>query len=154
MCFLSNNIYDYVNVSQGKITVPGMDDGEECQAMDVSLNCPKSLLLHLLPPLLSHPKDVWCIQNHQYYWSLKVINWMYRNLKHISPPPSIVRFFAPEMKHDRYIRQCHERQTINSHILSPLKHLCRSDRPSPRKPVNKLYLPESKYKVVQFMFQW
>lgn len=37
MCFLSNNIYDYTNVSQGKITVPGMDDGEECQAMDVSL---------------------------------------------------------------------------------------------------------------------
>lgn len=36
MCMLSNNIYDYVNVSQGKITVPGMDDGEECQAMDVS----------------------------------------------------------------------------------------------------------------------
>lgn len=38
MCFLSNNIYDYTNVSQGKITVPGMDDGEECMAMDVSLN--------------------------------------------------------------------------------------------------------------------
>jgi hypothetical protein len=36
MCFLSNNIYDYYNVSQGKITVPGIDDGEEMQAADVS----------------------------------------------------------------------------------------------------------------------
>ena len=38
MCFLSNNIYDYVNVSQGKITVASIDDGEECALMDVSLN--------------------------------------------------------------------------------------------------------------------
>lgn len=36
-CFLSDNIYDYVNVSQGKITVPGIDDGEESQLADVSL---------------------------------------------------------------------------------------------------------------------
>lgn len=36
MCFLSNNVYDYTFVSQGKITVPGMDDGEECSLMDVS----------------------------------------------------------------------------------------------------------------------
>ncbi|XP_076671818.1 myosin heavy chain isoform X16 [Andrena cerasifolii] len=39
MCFLSNNIYDYYNVSQGKITIPNVDDGEECvltdQAFDV-----------------------------------------------------------------------------------------------------------------------
>ncbi|XP_017790987.1 PREDICTED: myosin heavy chain, muscle isoform X13 [Habropoda laboriosa] len=39
MCFLSNNIYDYTNVSQGKITIPNVDDGEEClltdQAFDV-----------------------------------------------------------------------------------------------------------------------
>lgn len=33
---LSNNIYDYVNVTQGKITVPSIDDGEDCQLMDVS----------------------------------------------------------------------------------------------------------------------
>lgn len=37
MCFLSNNIYDYFNVSQGKITIPGVDDGEECMLADVSL---------------------------------------------------------------------------------------------------------------------
>lgn len=36
-CFLSDNIYDYFNVSQGKITVPGIDDGEESQLADVSL---------------------------------------------------------------------------------------------------------------------
>ncbi|XP_074106350.1 myosin heavy chain isoform X15 [Cotesia typhae] len=39
MCFLSNNIYDYYNVAQGKITIPNVDDGEEClltdQAFDV-----------------------------------------------------------------------------------------------------------------------
>ncbi|XP_033304158.1 myosin heavy chain isoform X27 [Bombus vancouverensis nearcticus] len=39
MCLLSDNIYDYVNVSQGKITIPNVDDGEECtltdQAFDV-----------------------------------------------------------------------------------------------------------------------
>ncbi|XP_076397225.1 myosin heavy chain isoform X15 [Megachile rotundata] len=34
MCMLSNNIYDYVNVSQGKITIPNVDDGEECQLTD------------------------------------------------------------------------------------------------------------------------
>jgi len=34
---LSNNIYDYNNVSQGKITIPGMDDGEEFILTDVSL---------------------------------------------------------------------------------------------------------------------
>ncbi|XP_063536268.1 myosin heavy chain, muscle isoform X6 [Cydia strobilella] len=33
-CFLSNDIYDYYNVSQGKITIPNMDDGEECQLTD------------------------------------------------------------------------------------------------------------------------
>lgn len=36
MCFLSNNIYDYTNVSQGKITIPNVDDGEECMLADVS----------------------------------------------------------------------------------------------------------------------
>ncbi|XP_069700201.1 myosin heavy chain, muscle isoform X7 [Periplaneta americana] len=39
MCLLSDNIYDYYNVSQGKITIPNVDDGEECvftdQAFDV-----------------------------------------------------------------------------------------------------------------------
>lgn len=35
-CILSNDIYDYYNVSQGKITIPNMDDGEECTLTDVS----------------------------------------------------------------------------------------------------------------------
>ncbi|KAI5720901.1 hypothetical protein M8J77_013076 [Diaphorina citri] len=34
MCMLTNDIYDYYNVSQGKITIPGMDDGEEFQLTD------------------------------------------------------------------------------------------------------------------------
>lgn len=36
MCFLSNNVYDYYIVSQGKITVPGIDDGEDLTLADVS----------------------------------------------------------------------------------------------------------------------
>ncbi|XP_030030426.1 myosin heavy chain, muscle isoform X47 [Manduca sexta] len=39
MCFLSNDIYDYNIVSQGKTTIPNVDDGEECvltdQAFDI-----------------------------------------------------------------------------------------------------------------------
>lgn len=37
MCQLSNDIYDYYNVAQGKITIPNVDDGEECLLTDVSL---------------------------------------------------------------------------------------------------------------------
>lgn len=40
MCSLSDNIYDYYNVSQGKVTVPNMDDGEEFQLADVSFPHP------------------------------------------------------------------------------------------------------------------
>lgn len=36
MCNLSDNIYDYYNVSQGKITIPSMDDGEEFDLTNVS----------------------------------------------------------------------------------------------------------------------
>lgn len=35
-CLLSDDIYDYYNVSQGKITIPSMDDGEESTLTDVS----------------------------------------------------------------------------------------------------------------------
>ncbi|XP_067622952.1 myosin heavy chain, muscle isoform X45 [Eurosta solidaginis] len=34
MCLLSDNIYDYYNVSQGKVTVASIDDGEEFQLAD------------------------------------------------------------------------------------------------------------------------
>ncbi|XP_044596085.1 myosin heavy chain, muscle isoform X2 [Cotesia glomerata] len=34
MCCLSDNITDYYFVSQGKTTIPGVDDGEECQLTD------------------------------------------------------------------------------------------------------------------------
>lgn len=36
MCLLSDNIYDYFNVSQGKVTVPSIDDSEEFILADVS----------------------------------------------------------------------------------------------------------------------
>lgn len=35
MCTLSNNIMDYHVVSQGKTTIPGVDDGEEMTMTDV-----------------------------------------------------------------------------------------------------------------------
>ncbi|CAB3371323.1 Hypothetical predicted protein [Cloeon dipterum] len=38
ICLLSDNIYDYYNVSQGKITIPSMDDGEESQLTDEAFN--------------------------------------------------------------------------------------------------------------------
>lgn len=37
MCLLSNNIQDYYFVSQGKTTIPGLDDGEEFQLTDVRI---------------------------------------------------------------------------------------------------------------------
>lgn len=36
MCHLSDDIYDYNYVSQGKTTIPGVDDNEECGLTDVS----------------------------------------------------------------------------------------------------------------------
>lgn len=39
MCFLSNNVGDYNYVAQGKTTIPGVDDGEECQLTDVRFCC-------------------------------------------------------------------------------------------------------------------
>lgn len=36
MCMLGDDIYEYTNVSQGKITIPGIDDAEEFILTDVS----------------------------------------------------------------------------------------------------------------------
>ncbi|KAF9800226.1 hypothetical protein SFRURICE_004439 [Spodoptera frugiperda] len=36
MCLLSNDVYDYNIISQGKTTIPNVDDGEECTLTDVS----------------------------------------------------------------------------------------------------------------------
>ncbi|KAK0095112.1 hypothetical protein PV326_009201 [Microctonus aethiopoides] len=38
MCCLSDNISDYYFVAQGKTTIPGVDDGEECQLTDEAFN--------------------------------------------------------------------------------------------------------------------
>ncbi|KPI99350.1 Myosin heavy chain, muscle [Papilio xuthus] len=37
MCLLSNDVYDYHIVSQGKTTIPNVDDGEECLLTDVTI---------------------------------------------------------------------------------------------------------------------
>jgi hypothetical protein len=36
MCALSNNVNEYYYVSQGKTTIPNVDDGEELLLTDVS----------------------------------------------------------------------------------------------------------------------
>ncbi|KAK0086371.1 hypothetical protein PV325_003303 [Microctonus aethiopoides] len=40
MCCLSDNISDYYFVAQGKTTIPGVDDGEECQLTDGKTRIP------------------------------------------------------------------------------------------------------------------
>lgn len=42
MCLLTENILDYHFVSQGKTTIPNMDDGEEFTITDVSISLPGS----------------------------------------------------------------------------------------------------------------
>lgn len=39
VCLLSNNIYDYRIVSQGKTTIPSVDDGSEFEDTDVRIGC-------------------------------------------------------------------------------------------------------------------
>jgi hypothetical protein len=36
MCVFGNDIYEYKNVSQGKTTIPNVDDGDELIGTDVS----------------------------------------------------------------------------------------------------------------------
>lgn len=46
-CLLSNNIMDYYVVSQGKTSIPGVDDGEECELTDVRMSiCSSSIKLY------------------------------------------------------------------------------------------------------------
>lgn len=52
MCLLSNNVNDYHFVSQGKTSIPGVDDGEEFKITDVSLLL--SRLLFLLSVVYAH----------------------------------------------------------------------------------------------------
>lgn len=49
MCQLTNDMHDYVFQAQGKITIPGVDDGEECQLTDVSCPHPPATCLTSLP---------------------------------------------------------------------------------------------------------
>lgn len=69
VCLLSDNIYDYYNVSQGKVTIPSMDDGEEFSLTDVSLNQLLSNIINLIEngfsfiiiTLFCIPFEVWNI---------------------------------------------------------------------------------------------
>lgn len=71
MCFLSNNIYDYFNVSQGKITIPNVDDGEECMLADVSRRISQSLcsVPHHHHPFQSRLNSFFCILSHNFFGS-------------------------------------------------------------------------------------
>lgn len=53
-CLLSDDIYDYYNVSQGKITIPSMDDGEESALTDVSERFFHQRISSATPLLLCH----------------------------------------------------------------------------------------------------
>lgn len=54
MCLLSNNVNDYYFVSQGKTSIPNVDDGEEFNITDVSNvgarkhSCTKPFAAHLV----------------------------------------------------------------------------------------------------------
>lgn len=55
---LSNNIMDYHVVSQGKTTIPGLDDGEESELTDVRPNAKSH-------DLQDHPIDHF----HYFLWA-------------------------------------------------------------------------------------
>lgn len=48
-CMLSDNIMDYYVVSQGKTTIPGVDDGEEMVLADV-----RPMTMVLVAPCAKH----------------------------------------------------------------------------------------------------
>jgi hypothetical protein len=58
MYSLTDNIYDYPTVSQGKLTIPNVDDGEELELTDVS---------KIDRLLLTDP----CLLDHSYFHRLK-----------------------------------------------------------------------------------
>lgn len=56
MCLLSKDIYEYNYVSQGKVDIPGVDDGEESKLTDVSkisVRSPPSVPSVLSAPLIT-----------------------------------------------------------------------------------------------------
>lgn len=51
-CLLSNNIMDYHVVSQGKTTIPNVDDGEELELTDVRYREPIFKIIRCSVPLI------------------------------------------------------------------------------------------------------
>lgn len=67
MCMLSQDIHDYYYVSQGKTTIPGMDDGEEFQLTDVrAYKSVLSLLLLFLELFFLIPYTTYLFMNFPY----------------------------------------------------------------------------------------
>lgn len=74
-CFLSNNIMDYYFVSQGKTSIPGVDDGEESELTDVR-NLPQRIqnlceifLLEVFESITVQPTLVtWSFDNFRMDW--------------------------------------------------------------------------------------
>lgn len=69
MCMLSNNIHDYHIVSQGKTTIPSVDDGEEMLGTEVRIGrnwTLISMLLLLLSSVKIPRKEIDQQQNYQY----------------------------------------------------------------------------------------
>lgn len=62
---LSNDIYDYYNVSQGKITIPNVDDGEECEMTDVSVT------LREMPGF-----PIWIVEIHRWEFVVNELDFM------------------------------------------------------------------------------
>lgn len=91
-CILSDNIYDYYNVSQGKVTIPSMDDSEEFTLTDVSLShlaeiivssvCCSSLSLALCAPSSVPTKRVSNISNEDAFNDTALLHaWVLHSLQ-------------------------------------------------------------------------
>lgn len=73
MCLLSNDIHDYYNVAQGKITIPNVDDGEECLLTDVSESDYKAVPVITNPWQDFLPVTLYCkIQNLNFSFTIKI----------------------------------------------------------------------------------
>lgn len=62
MCMLSEDIHDYYYVSQGKTTIPGMDDGEEFQLTDVRTFKSVLFVNSFNPPYPYLPVMIWFVE--------------------------------------------------------------------------------------------
>lgn len=74
ICFLGDDIYQYNNVSQGKITIPGIDDAEESLLTDVSNPTP-----NITPSIPTRQNNNACCQLLTLYIKSSLITKIIRN---------------------------------------------------------------------------